>query len=202
MNDDSNTSPLLAATTQTDDTIPYVVLNTSIGSPPTPPISRQETSSLQQQIPTNSHSRETQPEVNIDSENGGDIRYNPSESSVSDIHSQNVVPFYRRPQFYSTFVNIFSQNFLFPFINGVMLGFGEICANEIAFRMGWFGVRNLPIYSRRANNLFGSSNRSNNNNNNNNNNRGDGQPLRKTKNKNGREINEENDQMASRSSKS
>ncbi|CAG8505828.1 4432_t:CDS:2 [Diversispora eburnea] len=171
---DNNTSPLLAATTQADDSIPYVVLNTSIGSPPTSPISRQEISSQQPPAPMNSHSREISPEVNIDSENGGDIRYNPSESSVSDIHSQNVVPFYRQPQFYSSFVNIFAQNFLFPFINGVMLGFGEICANEIAFRMGWFGVRNLPIYSR------GGQPENN-------------QRSRKTKNKNGHEINEEND---------
>lgn len=31
-------------------------------------------------------------------------------------------------------------NFLLPFINGVMLGFGEIAANELAFRFGWFGL--------------------------------------------------------------
>ncbi|KAG0360546.1 hypothetical protein BG005_010463 [Podila minutissima] len=28
-------------------------------------------------------------------------------------------------------------NFLLPFINGVFLGFGEICAHELAFRWGW-----------------------------------------------------------------
>ncbi|CAG8759699.1 13618_t:CDS:1, partial [Funneliformis caledonium] len=57
--------------------------------------------------------------------------------------SQSVVPFYRHPKFIS-FLQTFTMNFVFPFINGVMLGFGEICANELAFRMGWFGVRNMP----------------------------------------------------------
>ncbi|KAG0213659.1 hypothetical protein BGX28_003812 [Mortierella sp. GBA30] len=28
-------------------------------------------------------------------------------------------------------------NFFLPFINGVFLGFGEICANELAYRWGW-----------------------------------------------------------------
>ncbi|KAG0014982.1 hypothetical protein BGZ82_001581 [Podila clonocystis] len=28
-------------------------------------------------------------------------------------------------------------NFMLPFINGVFLGFGEICAHELAFRWGW-----------------------------------------------------------------
>ncbi|KAG0224945.1 outer membrane protein TOM13-domain-containing protein [Mortierella sp. GBAus27b] len=28
-------------------------------------------------------------------------------------------------------------NFILPFINGVFLGFGEICAHELAYRWGW-----------------------------------------------------------------
>ncbi|CAG8817326.1 7215_t:CDS:2, partial [Gigaspora rosea] len=32
----------------------------------------------------------------------------------------------------------------------LMLGFGEICANELAFRMGWFGARSLPLHYRRT----------------------------------------------------
>ncbi|KAG0250274.1 Mitochondrial inner membrane protein oxa1 [Mortierella polycephala] len=28
-------------------------------------------------------------------------------------------------------------NFLLPFVNGVFLGFGEICAHELAYRWGW-----------------------------------------------------------------
>ncbi|KAF7721258.1 hypothetical protein EC973_004985 [Apophysomyces ossiformis] len=30
-------------------------------------------------------------------------------------------------------------NFILPFFNGVMLGFGEILANELVFKFGWFG---------------------------------------------------------------
>lgn len=192
----NNTSPLLAATIQADDIIPHVVLNTSIGSPPSSPISRHGATS-QHQIPTPQQRRQ---EVDIDSENEGDAAYDPSESSVSDILPRNAVPFYRQPQFYSNFLHVFAQNFLFPFINGVMLGFGEICANEIAFRMGWFGVRNLPIYSRRAAITFGHGGGGNNNyNNNGSRNSGNKyeQPgLRDAKNGNGREINEESEQSS------
>lgn len=39
-------------------------------------------------------------------------------------------------------------NLLLPFINGLMLGFGELLAHEAAFRLGWSGtkVRRLRIY--------------------------------------------------------
>ena len=32
-------------------------------------------------------------------------------------------------------------NLVLPFINGLMLGFGELFAHEIAFRWGWGGTR-------------------------------------------------------------
>lgn len=32
-------------------------------------------------------------------------------------------------------------NLLLPFINGLMLGFGELVANEAAFRLGWSGTK-------------------------------------------------------------
>ncbi|KAG0339485.1 Mitochondrial inner membrane protein oxa1 [Podila humilis] len=38
-------------------------------------------------------------------------------------------------------------NFLLPFINGIFLGFGEICAHELAYRWGWTNsahVVNVP----------------------------------------------------------
>ncbi|KAJ5182937.1 Outer membrane protein MIM1/TOM13 mitochondrial [Penicillium capsulatum] len=40
-------------------------------------------------------------------------------------------------------------NFLFPFINGMMLGFGELFAHELAFRLGWQNTRVLPVRRRR-----------------------------------------------------
>jgi hypothetical protein len=32
-------------------------------------------------------------------------------------------------------------NLLLPFVNGLMLGFGELVANEFAFRLGWSGTK-------------------------------------------------------------
>ncbi|MCJ1357509.1 MAG: hypothetical protein MMC33_007505 [Icmadophila ericetorum] len=36
-------------------------------------------------------------------------------------------------------------NLLLPFINGLMLGFGELIAHEAAFRLGWSGTRIFPV---------------------------------------------------------
>jgi len=43
-------------------------------------------------------------------------------------------------------------NLLLPFINGLMLGVGELVANEAAFRLGWAGTKVFPSYraARRA----------------------------------------------------
>lgn len=32
-------------------------------------------------------------------------------------------------------------NVLLPFVNGLMLGFGELFAHELAFRLGWSGTK-------------------------------------------------------------
>ncbi|KAF2705787.1 TOM13-domain-containing protein [Pleomassaria siparia CBS 279.74] len=37
-------------------------------------------------------------------------------------------------------------NLLLPFINGLMLGFGELVANEAAFRLGWGGTKIFPTH--------------------------------------------------------
>ncbi|KAM0743796.1 hypothetical protein ACQRIT_001110 [Beauveria bassiana] len=41
-------------------------------------------------------------------------------------------------------------NILLPFINGMMLGFGELFAHEAAFRLGWGGTKVFPISRRKA----------------------------------------------------
>ncbi|KAI5918843.1 TOM13-domain-containing protein [Camillea tinctor] len=41
-------------------------------------------------------------------------------------------------------------NLLLPFINGMMLGFGELFAHEAAFRLGWGGTKVFPISRRRV----------------------------------------------------
>lgn len=35
-------------------------------------------------------------------------------------------------------------NLIIPFINGIMLGFGELVAHEIGFRYNWLGARVYP----------------------------------------------------------
>uniref|UniRef100_A0A060T548 ARAD1C09064p n=1 Tax=Blastobotrys adeninivorans TaxID=409370 RepID=A0A060T548_BLAAD len=39
-------------------------------------------------------------------------------------------------------------NLALPFINGMMLGFGEIFAHELGFRWGWAGARVVPRRNR------------------------------------------------------
>ncbi|KAF9438066.1 Mitochondrial inner membrane protein oxa1 [Entomortierella beljakovae] len=42
-------------------------------------------------------------------------------------------------------------NLLLPFINGVFLGFGEICAHELAYRWGWINSAHVVnVQGRRA----------------------------------------------------
>ncbi|CAG7557934.1 unnamed protein product [Fusarium equiseti] len=41
-------------------------------------------------------------------------------------------------------------NLLLPFVNGMMLGFGELFAHEAAFRLGWGGTKVFPLTRRRA----------------------------------------------------
>ncbi|RUP44253.1 outer membrane protein TOM13-domain-containing protein [Jimgerdemannia flammicorona] len=67
--------------------------------------------------------------------------------STSDSGAVQRVPWYRHPTFLAVLKSA-AINFLLPFINGVMLGFGEICANEITFRMGWFGAKIIPAAGR------------------------------------------------------
>ncbi|KAI9004861.1 outer membrane protein TOM13-domain-containing protein [Phycomyces nitens] len=53
---------------------------------------------------------------------------------------------YRNP----TFVWLLKStaiNFILPFFNGVMLGLGEILANELVFKFGWFGASRLSPVS-------------------------------------------------------
>ncbi|KAL2825940.1 outer membrane protein TOM13-domain-containing protein [Aspergillus cavernicola] len=39
-------------------------------------------------------------------------------------------------------------NLFLPFVNGLMLGFGELFAHEAAFRLGWSGTKVFPMHRR------------------------------------------------------
>ena len=42
------------------------------------------------------------------------------------------------------YVSSSAVNLILPFINGMMLGFGEILAHEIGFHFNWFGAKVQP----------------------------------------------------------
>lgn len=53
---------------------------------------------------------------------------------------------YKPPTFWSL-IRGAAINLLLPFINGLMLGFGELFANEVAFRLGWANTRVCLSYN-------------------------------------------------------
>lgn len=80
-----------------------------------------------------------------------DITVTESELDDEGFRSQMVVvrsePWWRHPTLLYVLKST-AINFLLPFINGVMLGFGEIAANELAFRYGWFGLSRATSSAR------------------------------------------------------
>ena len=67
-------------------------------------------------------------------------------SEESSNSSNSVITFYKPPTLLSL-LRTAAINLILPFINGVMLGFGEIFAHEVAFRWGWRGAKVYPIFS-------------------------------------------------------
>ncbi|KAI9755119.1 MAG: hypothetical protein M1815_005211 [Lichina confinis] len=57
--------------------------------------------------------------------------------------SSSPIILYSPPTIWS-FLRGTAINLLLPFVNGLMLGFGELLAHEAAFRLGWGGTRVFP----------------------------------------------------------
>ncbi|KAI1313359.1 outer membrane protein TOM13-domain-containing protein [Xylaria venustula] len=74
---------------------------------------------------------------------GDDISTSPDESSSPQLI------LYKPPTTWSLIRGV-AINLLLPFINGMMLGFGELFAHEAAFRLGWGSTRVFPLSRRRA----------------------------------------------------
>ncbi|KAK9377779.1 outer membrane protein TOM13-domain-containing protein [Lipomyces chichibuensis] len=70
-----------------------------------------------------------------------------SSTSTSEAASQPIPPgsLWKRASTYLSILRFSAINLLFPFINGMMLGFGEILANEIGIRWGFIGAELHPI---------------------------------------------------------
>lgn len=70
-----------------------------------------------------------------DSEN-----YHSEEHSPSPPSSASPLILYSPPTFWGL-IRGAAINLLLPFVNGLMLGFGELVANEAAYRLGWSGTK-------------------------------------------------------------
>ncbi|KAJ2968764.1 hypothetical protein NQ176_g9021 [Zarea fungicola] len=77
-------------------------------------------------------------------------QYSPGdELSTSPASSNSPVILYTPPTIWSLLRGT-AINILLPFINGMMLGFGELFAHEAAFRLGWGGTKVFPLSRRRV----------------------------------------------------
>jgi hypothetical protein len=63
----------------------------------------------------------------------------PPQSSSNNHGEGSPVVLYQPPTVWSILRGA-AINLLLPFINGMMLGFGELLAHELAFRLGWGGT--------------------------------------------------------------
>ncbi|KAH8656668.1 mitochondrial import protein-like protein 1 [Tricladium varicosporioides] len=72
------------------------------------------------------------------------------EMSPSPLSSSSSPPMilYQPPTFWGLLRGA-AINLFLPFINGLMLGFGELFAHEAAFRLGWSNTKIFPV-GRRA----------------------------------------------------
>jgi hypothetical protein len=67
-------------------------------------------------------------------------QYSPGDEVSSPSSSNSPVILYKPPTAW-TLIRSAAINLLLPFINGMMLGFGELFAHEAAFRLGWGGTK-------------------------------------------------------------
>ncbi|KAF3009523.1 hypothetical protein E8E13_004527 [Curvularia kusanoi] len=71
----------------------------------------------------------------------------PAQSSNNSDNTSSPMILYKPPTLWGLLRGA-AINLLLPFVNGLMLGFGELVANEAAFRLGWSGTKIFP--SRRS----------------------------------------------------
>lgn len=68
---------------------------------------------------------------------------NELSSSPPESNSSSPLILYKPPTLWGL-IRGAAINLLLPFVNGLMLGFGELVANEAAFRLGWSGTKVIP----------------------------------------------------------
>ncbi|KAF1812374.1 TOM13-domain-containing protein [Eremomyces bilateralis CBS 781.70] len=84
-----------------------------------------------------------------DANHPNDPSFDPSPHSESPSHRNDDTPMilYHPPTMWGL-IRGATINLFLPFVNGLMLGFGELFAHEIAFRLGWSRTKVFP--SRRS----------------------------------------------------
>lgn len=81
---------------------------------------------------------------------------NEMSSSAPASSSDTPLILYKPPTFFGLLRGA-AINLLLPFVNGLMLGFGELVANEVAFRLGWSGTKVCARVFQFLGPLFGSA---------------------------------------------
>lgn len=83
---------------------------------------------------------ESQTTFPSDSENYDANHSNSQDSDEPPSSSSSPLILYSPPTLWSI-VRGAAINLLLPFVNGLMLGFGELFAHEVAFQLGWSGTK-------------------------------------------------------------
>lgn len=75
-------------------------------------------------------------------------QYSPEDISTSPPSSSSPPLVLYQPPTLLGIIRGAAINLFLPFINGMMLGFGELFAHEAAFRLGWSGTRVRSVFFR------------------------------------------------------
>ncbi|KAL5355382.1 outer membrane protein TOM13-domain-containing protein [Aspergillus floccosus] len=70
-----------------------------------------------------------------------------ANNELSSSSSSSPLILYKPPTFWSILRGA-AINLFLPFVNGLMLGFGELFAHEAAYRLGWSGTKVFPLHRR------------------------------------------------------
>ncbi|KAF2160754.1 hypothetical protein M409DRAFT_59777 [Zasmidium cellare ATCC 36951] len=88
---------------------------------------------------------ESQTTFPSDSENYDANHSNSNDSDDPPSDSSSPMILYQPPTFWSILRGA-AINLFLPFVNGLMLGFGELFAHEAAYRLGWSNTKVFPSH--------------------------------------------------------
>ncbi|GAM84047.1 hypothetical protein ANO11243_020380 [Dothideomycetidae sp. 11243] len=95
--------------------------------------------------PDTGHIDLTESQMTIPSDSENYDAHNDLSDSDPPSSTSSPLILYTPPTFWSLLRGA-AINLLLPFVNGLMLGFGELFANEVAFRLGWSQTKVFPSF--------------------------------------------------------